>query len=172
MSNITVVVFEHFEITSTMDVYKRLSYTQRTLRGCALTKYPEVLVTYKKSAKELACDEWTLVNLTSLSAEDFWTRANMDTTGYDVHDYLAQDKLINFERELWFELGKCIWRKHQSVYQDHMKYVHNDILKSFKVKVFRHAEHVREMHDLAKYLPLPLMKNGSAEVDNWNVCNQ
>ena len=65
------------------------------------------------------------------------------TKGYNGYDYLAQDKCFNFDRELWFDLGKCMWRKHQSVYQDHMKYVHNYIVKPFKVKILRYAECVR-----------------------------
>ena len=51
-----------------------------------------------------------------------------------------------------------MWRKDQNVYQDHMKYVHNDIVKPFKVKILRYDERVREMHDLVKYLTPPSMK--------------
>ena len=53
-----------------------------------------------------------------------------------------------------------------------MKYVRNDILKPFKVKNSRYAERVREMHDLAKYLPPYSMKGESAMADNWNVQNK
>ena len=60
----------------------------------------------RQSAKELAVDEWTLGKLTGISAEDFWNWAKTDTAGYDGHDYLARDKCVKFERELWFELGK------------------------------------------------------------------
>ena len=82
-----------------------------------------------------------------------------------------RDKCVDFERELWFELGKCMWRKHRSVYQDHMKYVHNDIVKTFKVKIIRYTNRVREMHDLEKYLSLPSMKGESAIPDNLEVRN-
>ena len=53
-----------------------------------------------------------------------------------------------------------------------MKYFCNYIVKPFKVKIIRYAERVREMHDLAKYLPPPLMKGKSAEIYNWTVRNQ
>ena len=117
-------------------------------------------------AKELAGDEWTLGDLSGVSTEDFWTCAKTDTIGYDIHPYLDIDKCVNFERDLWFELGKCMWRKHWSVYPDHMKYVCNDIVKPFKVKILCYAESVREMHDLAKYLPPPSMNVDSAMADN------
>ena len=109
----------------------------------------------KQSTKELASDEWILGDLSGVSIEDFWTWAKLDTIGYDGYAYLAINKCVDSESELWLELGKCMWRKHQSVYQDHMKYVRNDIVKPFKVKTLRYAERVRDMHELAKYLPPP-----------------
>ena len=65
-----------------------------------------------------------------------------------------------------------MWRKDQNVYQDHMKYVHNDIVKPFKVKILRYAERVHEMHDLAKYLRPPSKKGDSAMSDNWSTSNE
>ena len=85
MRNITVGVFEHLKITSPMNVDKRLSYTQIILRGAALKKYQEVLVTYGQSAREFAVDECTLGKLTGIFAEYFWTWEKADTTGYDGH---------------------------------------------------------------------------------------
>ena len=53
-----------------------------------------------------------------------------------------------------------------------MKYFIKDILKPFKVKIIRYAERVREMHDLAKYIPPPSMKDESAMSDHWSVRNK
>ena len=69
-------------------------------------------MTFKHSAKELAGNEWTLGDLSGVSMEYLWTWAKTDTIGYDGHPYLAIDKCVNFKRELWFELGNCMWRKH------------------------------------------------------------
>ena len=103
--------------------------------------------------------------------EDFWTWAKTDTTGYGRHPYLSNYKCVDFGRYLWFELGKSVWIKHQSVYQDHMKYVRNDIVKPFKVKILRYSKRVREMHDLEKYLPPPLIKGESSMAYNWSNRN-
>ena len=65
-----------------------------------------------------------------------------------------------------------MWRKQRRVYQDHMKYIHNNIVKPFRVKILRYAKRIRYMHDLAKYLPPPSMKGESAEAANWTVRNQ
>ena len=106
-------------------------------------------------AKELAGDEWNLGDLSGVSTEAFWTWEKLDTIGYDGNAYLEIDKCVDFERKLWFELVKCMCRKHRSVYQYHMKYFRNDIVKPFKVKIFRYAKRMLEMHELSKYLPPP-----------------
>ena len=62
-----------------------------------------------------------------------------------------------------------MWRKNQSVFQDHLKYIHNEILKPFRVRIIRYAERVQEMHDLAEYLPPPSMKGESFKASNWKV---
>ena len=132
-----------------------------------LKKYGEVLVTFRQSAKELGGDQWTLGDMTGLAAEGFWTWSKTDTTGYDGHPYLDREKCVEFDKELWFELGKCMWMNHWSVYQDHMKYVHNNIVKPFKVKFIYYANRVREMHEIEKYLPPILMKRENAMAANW-----
>ena len=53
-----------------------------------------------------------------------------------------------------------------------MEYVCNDIVKPLKVKKLRYIERVREMYDLAKCLPTPLMKGQSAMADNWSIRNE
>ena len=42
-----------------------------------------------------------------------------------------------------------MWRKHQSVYQDHLKYIRNDILKPLCVEIIRYCLFdLNEMFDL------------------------
>ena len=60
MHDLTSRVFEHLEITSPMDFYQRVDYTQHLLRGLALKKYKAVLTECKESAKALAGYHWTL----------------------------------------------------------------------------------------------------------------
>ena len=63
-------------------------------------------MTCKQSAKELAGDEWTSGNMRGVSTEDFWDWEKTYIIEYDGHPFLAIDKRVNLERELWFELGK------------------------------------------------------------------
>ena len=53
MRNLTVGLFEHLEIITPMDVYKRIKYTHIILRGTALKKYKHVLVGCKEHIREM-----------------------------------------------------------------------------------------------------------------------
>ena len=56
-----------------------------------------------------------------------------------------------------------MWNRHQSIYQGHVKYIHNDIVKPFRVVILQYAERVYEIHNLSKYLPPPSMNGGGFE---------
>ena len=155
MCDLTVGVFENLDITYPVDVYKIVAYMQLILRESALKNYREVLTECKKSERELTGDKWDLGELKGLPTDDLWAWANKDGILYYGHAYLGLDKFVDFKRELWFELGKCMWIKYRSVYQDHLKYVHNDIVNPFRFRILRYVECVREMHELSKYLPPP-----------------
>ena len=100
-----------------MEVEKMIAYTQRILAVAALKKYKSVLRECKELAKDLAGEKWTLINLKEIYEEDFWAWDNSDGIEDDKDAYLGFDKCFDFKKELWFELGKCIWRKHRSVFQ-------------------------------------------------------
>ena len=51
-----------------------------------------------------------------------------------------------------------MWRKHCSLFQDHLKYIHNDIVKPFHVGILRNDECFQDIHELEKYLPPPSVK--------------
>ena len=121
MRDLTSGVFEHLEIPSPMDVDQRLAYTQLIIRGDALKKYKAVLVEYKQLAKDIVGYKWDLVVLKEISMGAFWNWTKKYGIGYDGDAYLGLDKFVYFDKEVWFKLVKCVWRKHQSVYQDHLK---------------------------------------------------
>ena len=72
MRNLTVGVFEHLEITSSIDEDQRVAFMQRILRLSALRKYRAVLVECKQLVKEIAGDKWDLGKLKGLSTDDLW----------------------------------------------------------------------------------------------------
>ena len=62
-----------------------------------------------------------------------------------------------------------MWRKHRSNFQDHVKYIHNEILKPFIVGIIQYADHIHEMHDIGKYLPPSSMKGQEYDEAYWAV---
>ena len=123
-------------------------------------------------AKDLAGDKWTLGELKGPSIDDFWDWLKTDGVVYDGDAYLGLEIFVNFEKELWFESGNSMWRKHQSVFQDPLKYTRNDIVKPFRVGILHYTERVEDMQDLAKHLPPHLVKGDIFEADNWRVRNK
>ena len=65
-----------------------------------------------------------------------------------------------------------MWNKHRSVLQDHVKYIHNDIVKSFRVMILQYIKSLHDMHELAKYLPPPSMKGEIFKSASWGVCDK
>ena len=45
-------------------------------------------------------------------------------------------------------------------------------MKPFYVRILWYAKRVQDMHNIAKNLPLPLMKGDSYEAANWKVCKE
>ena len=78
-------------------------------------------------------------------------------TGYLIN---GEERYAYFEKDSWFKLGKSMWRKHQSIFQDHVKYIHNDIVKPSRVGIFYDNDWDYEIQNLDKNLPQTLMKGG------------
>ena len=62
-----------------------------------------------------------------------------------------------------------MWRNHRIIFQDHLKYICNDIVKPLCVGILCHSKHVQDMHYLAKYLPTPSRKGDIFEEAIWKV---
>ena len=129
----------------------------------------------KELEKDLAVDKWTLGDFRQLYIECFFTWDKSNRLDDDRNAYLVLDKCVNFQKEILFDLVKCIQRKHRSVFQGHLKYTRNGIVKAFRVRILCYAERIQEMHDLVKNLPPPLIKGKSFEEAGWkfrgkNIC--
>ena len=83
MRDLTIIVLENLDITSPMDVYQMVAYMQRILRGKPLKKYKAILLECKQSAKDIAEDKWTFVELKWVYIEDFFTWAKSYRLAYE-----------------------------------------------------------------------------------------
>ena len=142
---------------------------QRFPRVAALNKYKAVLAEYKELSKGIDGDQWTLGATKDVTMEKFWTWAKVDYLDALGDVYLGKDRCLDFKKYIWFELGKSMWKKYQSVFQDHVKYIHNDIVKPFIVGILHYSERVYDIHDLEKNLPPLSMKGVWFEGSSWFV---
>ena len=86
--------------------------------------------------------------------------------------YSGPDRCSNNEKDIWFKFGNIMWRKHRSILQEHIKYIHNYIVNNFWVGILHYAENVRKIHDLTKYLPPTSMKGREYDQADWNIHNK
>ena len=78
MRNITVRVFKHLDITSDIDVDKKIKYTQRIFRETEVKKPKQVFSWCKESVNGLSRDQWSKVVMKDVAMKQFWTWANID----------------------------------------------------------------------------------------------
>ena len=113
---------------------------------------------FKYSEKNLTGNKWTLSKLKGISTEDFCNWDNIGGLTYDGYAYLVLEKCVNYEKDIWFELVKAMCRKNQSFFKDHLKYIRNDIVNTFRVRILRYAKRIQYMQNLLNLMPLPSMK--------------
>ena len=65
-----------------------------------------------------------------------------------------------------------MWKRHRRIYQDHIKYIHNDISKPFRVSILQYDERGCKMHEQVKYFPPRLIKGGGFKSAYWDVRNR
>ena len=152
-----------------MDVDKSIDYTQWILRVTSIKKYKQDLAGFKESKKGLDGYQWELGPTRNKTIEKLWTWAKSDANDGFGDMYLGCDWCTEFDKEIWLDFGKRIWRKHRRTFQEHTKYIHNDIVKPFRVGILHYTELFCEMHDLANYLPPPPKKGGEYDQEYWTV---
>ena len=108
MHDLNSGVFEHLEIAATLDVDQRVNYMQRLLRGSAIKKYKTVLKECKESVKDISGYHWALGKAKYVTMGQFYTWEKVYGIDNDGDANLGVDKCINFEKEIWFDLGDII----------------------------------------------------------------
>ena len=99
-----------------MDLYVRIKYMERILRGPGLNKYLQVLADCKDSAKVLAGYQWSLGATNYVTMEQFWTWVKSDSIYVLVYLYLVLDRCRDSEKYIWLELVNSIRTKHRSTF--------------------------------------------------------
>ena len=101
--------------------------------------------------------------------EKFWIWDKVDAIYGGKNIFTGMERCAYFEKDLWFELVNSMWCNHRSNFQDHVKYIHNDIVNPFRVGIIQYAERILEINNLYKYLHPPSMKHGKYDEIDWAV---
>ena len=90
-------------------------------------------------AKGVSGDKWNLGAMKDMTTEKFWAWAKVDAIDESGDIFTGQNRCNYFGKELWFELGNSMWKKHQRTFQDHVKYIHNNTVKHFRLGILHCA---------------------------------
>ena len=79
-------------------------------------------------------ENWTLDDVKYMSMEDLCIFENNDGLDTDSDDVIAENHCNNIECDLCFKIGNSMWKNCRGVFDDHMKYINNNIQKTYKVR--------------------------------------
>ena len=97
MHDLTSGLVGHLELTSALDVDKRVNYTHLQIRVFALNKYKIVLADCKESEKGIYGYQWTLSATKDVTMDKFWTWAKLygvNASGGGVIGLLQVNQLL------------------------------------------------------------------------------
>ena len=107
----------------------------------------------------------------NVTIEQFEYLDNEDCVNSGGYAVTGVNISIDFKKELWFDMGKSMWRKYLYVSQGHVKYNRNDILNLFRTVIVQYAERVCEIHDINKFMPPSSKKGDEYDQADWTVRN-
>ena len=175
-------------ITDGDHAFERISYFERTLSGNARSQFNKIY----EQARKKSLDKWTILETDPNQYEELmkdrtkfseWTLEDEELSEEDKKKTVDEQIVLTeqlvmgheaaqtFEKLLWFELGKLIWKDHRQMYYDHIKYLQQHICKPFKWTMIQYISRVRELFDYCIYLQPPTMRGQNWEKADWKARN-
>ena len=98
-----------------------------------------------------------------------WLKTEPDQENGPVNKNLltGAECCTEFDRMVNFEIGKQAWETPHEVYEDHLRYLSNDIVKPLAMSVTELVLRFDRMYALKKFLPPPHKRDDDAEKANW-----
>jgi len=84
----------------------------------------------------------------------------------------GKESCAEFDWIVNFEIGKLAWETPHKVYEDHLRYLGNDIIKPLAMTVKELELCFDKMYSLKKYLPPPHKRDEDAFDANWSKKNE
>ena len=149
-------------LTGSEHTFERIGYFEHVLSGNAKDWFGK---TYTLVSKQMLI-KWDInvddpEQFKRLSANRTlfaeWVFEDDELSQYELTLPVAEQKALTekltkgsesaeeFEKLLWFELGKLIWKDHHQVYYEHIEYLQQNIVKPFKWTMVQYISRIREM---------------------------
>ena len=172
-------------LTGREHTFTRLGHFERLLTGnakdkfCKIYKMVSVMMLTKWDIDKDDPDQFRALQ-GSRTLFNQWVFEDEELNAYELSLPVEEQKELTaklttghesaeqFEKLLWFELGKLIWKDHRQVYHDHIEYLQQSINKPFKWPMVRYISRIREMFDYCLYLQPHSLKNQSSYEACWD----
>jgi hypothetical protein len=83
----------------------------------------------------------------------------------------ADEYCQQYESYVWFKMGKLMWVRHQTVHDEHIRYLKNKIIKPYDMVIRDFYDQVIEMYSFLYYLQQPSMNNQAWYQAKWHMFN-
>ena len=170
------------------DVAYRISYFRRLLKSKARQEYQGMLLKARNKIIEehFGNSEENQVDKAitdTYSEDDFHAWLTTEEVGSENENeepdldrdteraVRAADKVdkvcLHYERLVMFEVGIKAWRTHNDVYDEHMRYLKNDIVKPINMSIQELLDRVEDMYLFKQFIQPPSKKGQDAGDANW-----
>ena len=102
-----------------------------------------------------------------VSNKEFWEFARDNWLYRDGYVIPGKERCIDFEWKIWFGLGKTMFNNHYSLFNNWLRYVHNENTKPYKVIIINYTEYMHWFFDFDKYLSPTIKKGEEHHESGW-----
>ena len=176
LKRLNTEVFEHLGIVSDhTKIEQRMDYLLQVTTGRARDQLVDI---FKRGRQQFA-DAFDLPEDTRKALvrdkKIFFGWLVKGNKGNDVpeetlnnYGRFAKNHCECYEAYVWFETGKMMWNRHRTVFEEHIRYIENKIIKPFDMVIRDFYDRVNEMYSYTYYIQPPSMNQQVWYEANWN----
>ena len=122
-------IFERIGLTYWEVVYKMVRCTDHILKLTTNNKYQSVIHSWNVNVAAYIRNNWNFrKDSLYVTMKYFWSFSKAGFLDLNVHSIICRVLIIDFYREICFELAKTMWKNHHNVFDDHIIHVNNYII--------------------------------------------
>mmetsp|Transcript_17197 Transcript_17197/g.32552 ORF Transcript_17197/g.32552 Transcript_17197/m.32552 type:complete len:470 (+) Transcript_17197:1371-2780(+) len=180
LKRLNMEVFEHLGISNdSTKVEQRMDYLLQVTTGRARDQLVEI---FKRGRQQFA-DAFEVAEETKRAfvrdKKVFFNWLVKGNKGKEVpestllnYGSTAKAQCSCYEAYVWFEYGRMMWNRHRTVFEEHIRYIENKIIKPFDMLIRDFYDRVNEMYSYAYYIQPPSMNNQLWYEADWNALGE